>query len=347
MSYLLVSNGDQHQLALLNTADLSLATQFDVPGRVAVLGTSGSGRFGFAVHRDDNAVTIIDGHTGQHLDTVEMAGQPTHFHAHADTIVIFNDGSGTVTLFSEERLQAGDTTPQHIAVGDADHGSAVVIDDILLAGFLRKGTVVAYDITNGEQIDQLDCCPVLHGATQLGQTALFGCGNGVLCIQVNGCSLSASKINNPPDSPKKVRVGLFADDPQQEQVLGNWGSGLMVIDPNEMRMQPLKLSDHPLKFAYDATGNCVLILDTAGNLHKADPVAREIMQTVHLFSAVSTPKGPDKVARPSFAHDERFVYAIAPNEKYLAAVAVATLSTMSAVNLNFTPASIVCLCDKI
>lgn len=347
MSYLLVSNGDQHQLALLSASDLTLATQFDVPGRVAVLGTSGSGRFGFAVHRDDNAVTIIDGHTGQRLDTVEMAEQPTHFHAHADAIVIFNDGSGTVSLFSEKRLQAADTTPQHIVVGDADHGSAVVIDDILLAGFLRKGSVVAYDLMNGEQIDQFDCCPVLHGATQLGQTALFGCGDGVLCVQVNGRSLFASKITNPPDSPKKVRVGLFADDPQQEQVLGNWGSGLMVIDPNAMRMQPLELPDHPLKFAYDATGNCVLVLDTAGNLHKIDPVACEIVQTVHLFSAVSTPKGPDKVARPSFAHDERFVYAIAPNEKYLAAVEVNTLSTASAVFLDFTPASIVCLCEEV
>src|SRR5690606_18438053 len=134
MPFLLLNEADSTSLSLRDANTLALLKQFEMPGRVAVLGISASGRYAFAVHRDDHMVTIIDSHSQTLIGSVTTGEQPTHFHAHDDLIVIFNDGSGSVSIFRESLIAQGDLTPQTVTVTQADHGSAVLIDGLVLAG---------------------------------------------------------------------------------------------------------------------------------------------------------------------------------------------------------------------
>lgn len=343
--YLLVTLAETSGLVLIDTQSLETVTPIDVPGRVAVLGVSASGRYGFAIHRDDDQVTIIDGSTGRSLGSVAVESQPTHFHAHRDQIVIFNDGTGSISIFEETALDRGDLTPQHVKVTQPDHGSAVVIDDMVLAGHLRLGRVDVYRLGQPDMLQTFDCCPVLHGAAQVDNIGLFGCGDGVLLVKKQGDELIPVKLDNPPDAPPRVRVGLFATHPATSLVLGNFGQGLSLIDPVDNTLTILSLPHHPLKFAFDASGQAALALTTDGALHHLE-LSGQVTKSAAVVEAVEPPKGPDGKPRPAFALAHDTLYIVSPQQNVLLQVDAHDFAVQKTVVLAGQPAGIAYLGGK-
>ncbi len=327
-------------LGVVNADALELTAQLDTPGRVAVLGVSGHGRYGFAVHRDDHCVSIVDARDLSRLRVVPTEQQPTHFHAHGHHVVIFNDGSGSVCLFDEREMTY---PPRIIPVAQPDHGSAVVIDGYLLAGHLRLGRVDLYHIEQGVFIAQWDCCPILHGAAQIGEVALFGCSDGVLLIKKRAGQFDAVKLSYPDDAPAQARVGLWATHPNAPFALGNFGEGLMLIHPAQESSQAIRLGAHPLKFAFDTTGTSAYVLTHDGVLSELKMPNGEIIRSMALCDAVERPRGPDGKARPTFALNEDKLWVAEPKAQQLIALSLMDWRIEAKIGLPHPPLGLVCL----
>jgi hypothetical protein len=338
--YLLIAHHELPYLSLVDAASLTTIRTFETPGRTALLGASSSGRYGFAIHRDNHCVTIVDGEFAS-AAVVTTEQEPTHFHAHEHQVVIFNDGSGSVSVFDERAMTQ---PPQIIKATQPDHGSAVIIGENLLAGHLRLGQVDMY--RGGQIIQSFDCCPVLHGAAQVGTTALFGCGDGVLLLKQQGDSFKAVKLDNPKDAPPRTRVGLFATHPKNALVLGNFGHGLAVIDPNNETMRILPLPAHPVKFSFDAAGETVLVLTTDGVLRRLSLANGDMLAAVPVVQEIEPPKGPDGKPRPAFALNHDRIYVAAPDEEILMALDAATMTVIQRVALPDKPFAMIYLAAK-
>ena len=340
-NFLLIAHTDTHHLTLLDAATLQPLRQYEMPGRVAVLSSSSNSRYAFAVHRDDDCVTIIDPLQTEIMATIETGEKPTHFHAHAGHSIIFNDGSGDTAIFDESNLPHFDVYPAM----QPDHGSALLIDAYLLVGYLRGGSVEVYRRGETEPLQTFDCCPVLHGATQVGTTALFGCQDGVLMLKPasNGSGFTMTKLNNPEDAPERVRVGLFATHPESHLAIGNFGEGLALIDTGADTMTTFSLPDKPLKFCFDPAGEHILALTSDGTLQQLS-LNGDVQTAVPVTEPVAPPKGPDKKARPTFTIDEEHLYLIEPDNQELVKIALADFSRQQRVTLSFEPGAVISLC---
>lgn len=334
-NYLLIAQAESHRLSLLNSTTLDIIRHYDMPGRTAVLGTSSDKQYGFAIHRDDNFVSIIDPSNLTMLRTVGVDQHPTHFHAHDGYSVIFNDGVGSVSIFDEANLPEFTTT----VVTQPDHGSALLIGDYLLVGYLRRGCVEVYRRDHTDILQIFDCCPMLHGATQVNDIAIFGCSDGVLLLKPDGDKFSAIKIDNPQETPQRVRVGLFATHPNSPFALGNFGQGLALIDTQAETMHIISLSDYPIKFSFDPTGEAILVL-TANGVFQKISLTGDIQHATQVTPPTSIPKGPDGKLRPSFIVGGRSAYIISPDESLLVELSLTTFVPRQRTQLDFSPSAI-------
>ncbi len=338
---LLIAHASSPRLSLLEAATLQPLRDIQTAGRVAVLGASSDHRYAFAVHRDDHCLTLIDG-TNSVVQTVQMEAEPTHFHSYQGQTVIFNDGGGSVSIFNEASLM-DNPVPRIVKATQPDHGSAVVIGEYLLAGHLRLGRVDVYRIGSPEIVQSFDCCPVLHGVAQVGQTAAFGCSDGVLLIRREGDRFAATRIDNPPDAPRRARVGIFAAHPVEAFLLGNFGDGLALIDLANAALRVLPLPAHPLKFAFDPAGETILTLATDGLLYRLDPLSGEVLALVSVTQPVEAPKGPDGKPRPTFTLAGDAVCITAPDEEQLTVVSLNSFEVAQACPIPELPNALVWL----
>lgn len=335
MSHLLIAHAENHKLTLYDASELHAIREFELPGRIAMLGISSDGRYGFAIHRDDDCISIIESH-GEVVRAITTSGkQPTHFHAHAGYCLIFNDGSGSVMIFDETDI------PRHInqVVRQPDHGSALKIGDYLVVGYLRGGCVDVYRWGEAEPVQTFDCCPMLHGAAQVGDTALFGCSDGVLVLKPDGGNFAAKKLPNPPDTPDRVRVGLLATHEASGFAAGNFGQGLVLIDPAQATMRVLPLSDYPLKFSFDASGDHIHVLTCDGLLQRIS-VTDDDRQAVSVVGPVVPPKGPDKKVRPTFAAYGDWLYVTDPEQQKVLRVSASELIEDRRASMHYKPAAV-------
>lgn len=336
--YLLIAHADEPQLTLLDAGARRVIRQFETPGRIAVLGASSDGRYGFAVHRDDDCVTIIDAKKGVVTAICAVGKQPTHFHAHGGHSLIFNDGDGSVVVFDEADIPEFRTYP----VTQPDHGSALLLNDALLVGYLCLGCVEVYRQDTAEHLQTFDDCTTLHGAAQVGETALFGCSDGVLLVRPDGGQFTAVKLDNPADTPEQVRVGLFATHPSRPLALGNFGQGLALIDLEAQSMRSISLPSHPLTFGFDPAGDNLLVLTRDGQLRQMT-LRGHTRRKVTAVAPASIPKGPDKKVRPTFALGNSSIYLTDPDGQLLVRFSEMDLSGTFRHALDFTPANFIYL----
>lgn len=314
MSSLLVAHQEPFQLSLLDTNTLETQTTFQTPGRIAVLGASSDKRYGFAVHRDDGCVSIIDGAAKKLVQVAQTESQPTHFHAHEDSVVIFNDGDGSVSVFD---LNAIEDAPRTVKATQPDHGSAVIIDGLLFAGHFRLGKIDVYRVDDGSLVESFSRAMQLHGASQKGNNALFGCNDSVMIIRKDGDTLKQIKVMNPGDEPRQNRVGLFAEHPANPLLLGNLGEGIALIDPEAGEMRVAPLPAHPADFDFDYEGKTALALTTDGWLRRIDLATGEQMTQAEVMPEVEVRKGPSTHARSGFAVGAEAIYLLIAEENRL------------------------------
>lgn len=319
---LLVADSQTGALTVVDLQHGRPVALFSTPGAANVY-TTASGRFGFAVHRDANRVTVVysglrtESH-GDHNDlvveapyimaTVNTGPKPTHFTSHGEWSAIFNDGDGSVALFNEGEFEQIVRFSRFPTMGP-DHGVAVVtggvtmIGEVVLVGGVNLGRVDVYSL-DGQFIRSFDGCPRLHGEAIRGEVAAFGCADGVLLIENQQGTLAARKLFNPTGTPSDVRVGTIVAHENVPHFVGNFGQGLVFINPLSNTMTPVPLPERLVRFGLDLTGDFLVALTADGKLHVLDPLTGAARGSLDAVS----PLRAGVNLRPGFSLGEGLAY---------------------------------------
>lgn len=296
---LAVADGERPLVLVLDEEGKELG-RFTVPSPASLYPLPG-GQYVLMVHREGNAVGFLYGGLaledhGEHQDvkpetpyvaaTLRTGPRPTHPFAQAPWLAVFHDGDGSVALFDLRRLGV-DFTPRLIPTGGADHGAVALLGETLLVGGLERGVVEAYTLMGTRVLTLPQACPRLHGEAVLGEVATFGCADGVLLVEKRGQGLLGRKLPYPSGSPQGARVGALQSHPRHPFLVGNFGQGLLLVFPQEGRLQPLPLPARPLRFAFDPEGEALYALTADGRLHRLDPEEKRVVASLEAVAPLA------------------------------------------------------------
>lgn len=330
----MVADHEDATVAVLDLLSEEVLASFSVPGPGGNVYRSPSGQYGLVVHRDENRVTVV--HSGLRLEdhgdhadlvqgapyilqTLNVGRQPTHVWTGEHEIAIFNDADGTVAVL-DERLFGLSLEYLGLESAGPDHGAAVVLGDHVLVGYLELGRVDAFT-RGGELETSFEGCPRLHGEASAGDVAAFGCADGVLLVTYEEGALSAVKLDNPAGTPEDARVGTVVAHEASPVMVGNLGDGVVLIDAAAQTLEPVSLPSAPLRFAFDHTGEHLLVLTRDGELHRLEAQSGELQGSVSVMEAFDPgPGGGHGAARPGLAVGEHAVYVSVPSAGEVAEV---------------------------
>ncbi len=350
---LLVTDAESTDAHVLALEDNAVLASFSTPGEAGRVYRSPNGRFGFVVHRDENRVSLI--HSGlttvdhvDHVDlvqgapyvaaTMNVGREPTHLFAHGNDIAVFNDEEGTVALLDQRLLRLSlDYT--ELTVEQPDHGAPVVHGDHVLNGYYDLERVDIYE-RSGALVQTIEGCPGLHGAGHSGDSVVYGCEDGVLLIGANGSEFSSSKLPNPANRPQDVRVGTVAAHEDSPAMVGNFGEGVVIIDPAAETLTPMALSASPLGMTF-ADGETLVVLTADGQLHALEPTSGEARANISVIGAVDTEA--EDVVRPSLTVQGDLIYVSDPAAQQVHEVSLSDLRVERSLELDFTPYSLAVL----
>lgn len=295
---LLVAEAGGATLLVLDLASGAELARFGTPGPGTVYQLPDP-RFAVVVHRADHRVTFVHSGLsmidhGDHADLVEgnpyvlqtlnVGLQPTHVFARGDDLAFFNDGDGTVAWLDRRLL--GISLDYVVLDGrEPDHGAVAVIGDHAFVGYLRTGLV---DVVHrsGATVATFEGCPGLHGQAPWAAGVAFGCSDGVLLVEARpGGTFAAHKVANPAGSPEGARVGTVVADEGSALLIGNFGQGIVLIDPEARTLTPVALAASPLAMRFAEGGELLVVLAADGLLHALDPSNGSVLRSVAVVDA--------------------------------------------------------------
>lgn len=315
-----------------------------------------SGQYVFAVLRNANMVRVIDsGYSSDMLaeptllDFTLQTMMPTHFDVYGDQVVSFNDGDGSVTVFTEAIFGSGDTATTYFT-GRSHHGVGVMLDDALIATNptpeARLPVGAAVFNTEGEIVAAFDNCPGLHGKAILaGERVAFGCDDGVAIISRSGNDWVTTKIAEDAES----RIGNFTYHAETNVLLGNWGDdsyALIDVDASTISeiTLPLNIWISPPAFnPLDAEQ--VVVLTQDGSLHTVEAVTGEVVATAaEVITAYAVPEDENaRVPRPALAVAGGYAYISDPIAGTLHIINLSDMSEVATMELGVHVTSIAVL----
>ncbi|MCX7784472.1 MAG: hypothetical protein N2318_12625 [Meiothermus sp.] len=343
---LVVADGRTGLLQVLDLEKGELVGRFTVPGPASVY-TAPGGQYAFAVHREQNQVSIVYGglgleEHGDHQDlvvknpyiwaTVHTGPKPTHLKGFGDLVAIYNDGNGSIALFDARKLGLVPEF-QQIATGSPDHGAPVALPGVVLAGSLNRGVVELYT-HGGRKVTEFAGCPRLHGQAVRGGSVAYGCADGVLLLEQQGRGFIARKLANPPGTPERVRVGTLVAHPRHPFFIGNFGQGLARVDT---AIRPIPLPASPVRFDFDREG-LLVVLTSDGHLHTLEAPTGRVLASLKASEAI-TPAGEGAV-RPGLAVGTGVAYVSLPNAGEVLEVALSPLQVKRRFQVEGAPASL-------
>jgi hypothetical protein len=268
------------------------------------------GRTIFAVQGDAGKVAVIDTGIafedhGDHVDIsvtaakllpVEIAGsRPAHVVEGSGTIAIFDDGTGSVALFSESAVLEGTFDPVTLEPGAAHHGLAAPMGDHIVVSVPhetpdqpRVGLKVID--REGAQVGEVVACPGVHGQAQSARVFAFGCRDGVVFATPSGGSAPPVLEHVSTADLGEGNVSTLKGGTALQFFLGNYGpSAVVLIEPGSA--DPFRKIDLPTRrvdFALDPIHpRNAYILTEDGQLHLLDVISGEITQSLQVTEPYS------------------------------------------------------------
>lgn len=219
------------------------------------------------------------------------AEEPGHVVSHHGRTVLFDDGTGAITSFSTDDLE-GAEEPADLGVETeqaeaAHHGVAAFDHDgnlLVTVGTEEARTGVRVVSPDGETLAESAECPGVHGEAFAGDTAVFGCEDGVLVV--DGATIA--KVASPDPYG---RIGNQAGHETSPFVLGDYK-----VDPDaklerptriavvDTRSASLRLVSLPASYSFRSLARTPdgdgLVLGTDGSLHVIDMAAARLVRSV-------------------------------------------------------------------
>jgi len=292
-------------VTMLDLDSRTTLQSFTLPGGDARLYASPDKRYAVAIQRDDNKVSFIDSglYTEDHVDHLHdymedplmldfgLSGtRPTHYSAHEEHGVVFFDAEdgvpSTVTILSDSDIGAGVVTGE-LTLSNSMHGAAKFVDDRLFVTYrdasITETTLPAaierYSLADGvftmeQRYDE--ACTLLHGNASNETLLAFGCGDGVLIIDLTQEGYPATKLANPASMAEDTRVGTLYAHTAVNEVVGVAGDQTFIIVPNAdevFQELPFPSDVSKVSQGFNIDGDTYYILGDDGMLHLYDVIA--------------------------------------------------------------------------
>ena len=348
-SRLIVNDYESGKLHVIDLRSNEVIASFEVSSR-ALLYPSEDGRYAFAIQADAGKTNVVDSGVARvaHDDHfhaefgrpsmlgVEIAGQtPIHYVAHDGMIVIFNDGSGTATIFPQDYLFDPNVSVVTVASARPHHGVAVPLGSFVLISTpnmddMQSALPIGVDVMTmaGEIVQSFPECPGLHGEAAYEGGVAFGCSDGVLLIDYDGQAFSSRKVAKPTANPD-VRTGTLYYAEGADFLIGNYGQNALVrVDPKNATAEViLEAPTRIWRFSYHGEDPSKLVaLTIDGNLHVIDIASGTIEGSVAVVDPFLAPARGRAAARPTFVTNGHMAYVSEPLPGDIRAVDLETMT---------------------
>jgi hypothetical protein len=314
------------------------------------LNAAGDGRHVFVT--TTKGFQLLDTAEPRLTDAVVPATAAGHVVRHGDKTVLFDDGTGTTSIFETADLAASGDAPAATSTHTAEaahHGVSIVLEDGTLLTTVGDETsrsgAVALTKEGGDWTENASSkeCPGIHGeGTAADEAVVFGCEDGAL-LYADGAfeKLSApdefGRMGNAYVSETSpIVVGDYKTDPDAEGYLLN---SVALIDTKKRSLDVVDLPDEvQYTFRDVARGpdDLAYILATDGAIHVLDPATGDLVDT---FPVVEPWEGPVEWqdAHPAISVDGDTAYVTEPAANAVHAVDLTTGRTTASVELDSTP----------
>ncbi|MFD4369702.1 zinc metallochaperone AztD [Rhodococcus sp. NPDC058521] len=301
---------------------------------------------------DGRHVLVSTGNEFTALDTAEPAltdvsfpaEKPGHVVRHDGKTVLFDDGTGKVSIFDPITLSDGQPETHEHTTAEPHHGVAVELSDGTLVTTLgnedeRQGIVVLDE--HGHETARSEECPGVHGeAVAANEAVSFGCENGALVVKDGAITKIASpdpygRIGTQvgtEDSP--ILLGDYKTDPEAELERPERVS-LIDTATNQMSLVELGASYSFRSLGRGPNGEA-LVLGTDGALHVIDPNTKAVTATIPVVEPWTEPeKWQDP--RPTLFVQGGTAYVTDPATKKINSVDLASGKVKAEAELPETP----------
>ena len=214
------------------------------------------------------------GLTGVLLEAAEAG----HVVVHDGITTLFDDGTGTITVFDPEDLADGVPEVTTATTDEAHHGVAVQLADrnlLMTVGDEESRSGVRLVGPSGTALAETDDCPGVHGEAFAENAAVFGCEDGAVVVDGRDIAKVSSpdpygRIGNQAGSDvSPILLGDYKTDPDAELERPTQVSLIDTRDAS-LRLVDLGTSYSFRSLARGPEGEA-LVLGTDGAIHVIDP----------------------------------------------------------------------------
>jgi hypothetical protein len=287
---------------------------------------------------------VLDAGTAEMTDQTFTAADAGHVVTHSGTTVLFDDGTGKVTMFDPTDLGGG-TLPQttEYTTPAPHHGVAVLSGENLVVTEGTEDSRTGIQVLDGsrKQLTRNADCPGVHGeAAAQGEVIAVGCENGMLLYQDG----AIRKVTSPDPYG---RIGNQAGSDASPFLLGDYKKDedaelerptqISIVDT---RSASLRLVDLGTSYTFRSLGRGpsgeALVLGTDGKLHSIDPASGQVTRSVQVVDAWEEPiEWQDP--RPALTVRGSTAYVTDPATKSLRTVDLGSFTVGQTVTLPGTP----------
>ena len=352
----LISDASSTQITQVNPVDGTI-TSFEAPHANATLYSTASKRFGALLFGAQNHVQFFDCGFEYHGDHVDVKGtpkftaitadgiKPTHFKSRGEETLIFNDGSGTLSIANENdfhvngsKMQVIDAglLPHHGAMAQFDNGTyAVTVFDT--ESSLAGPHGVKIISKNGQEIHSLkENVSRLHGNATDGTNALFGVNGGILVVNQNG----DQHIIPNPEGFGDIRLGTILEAAGANKFIGFSAlKGAYFIDISKNEITPIIEHTQITQCKTDYDGNNLVVLLLNGDIKIYDLVSGVLKKEGNIIPAIS----PDETIKPVLEATSKYIYLAMPAIGELHKINTSNFSDIKKIKVSAQPSKLTIL----
>jgi hypothetical protein len=365
---LAIAELDQPVIRIFDLEDNTLLETVNLTNPASAVYASPENRYAVAVQQEQGTVEFVDGglwqelhddHYDQHSDSPVLLSysiqgvKPAQYAPRGEYAALFFDGdantmeNASLTLLSDESIAAEQVIAEH----DFDtymQGTAEVRGEFVLTTLRQSdadGTlpsqVAVFELHDDHfhQEQVLDvACPELEGSFQNEDHILFACDDGILAVEQDGSTFTASKIAYPTDIPESDRISLITGSEHSTTMLGLTPRGIFIIDPVANIISRFERSAEENaylpRYAFDGHHEHLLLLDRNGalNAYSAED-DWELEQTIPVFEALADDVRPIIISSKAYEH----VYII--HEKEVTEIDLHDGEVVGHFDLDFIPSN--------
>lgn len=288
-------------------------------------------------------------------DSVFKATTPAHVVRHADHTVLFDDGTGTTTIFNTDALlKNGGKIPatETYTAPAPHHGVSIRLSDgtlLTTVGDKTGRTGAAALRPNGGKWDKVtenSQCPAIHGeGAAADEAVIFGCEDGALLYHRGTFEKftapdSYGRMGNAYVSETSpIVVGDYKNNADAEGYLLN---AVTLIDTAKRTYRVVNLPEdvrYTWRDVVRGSDDLAYILSTDGSIHVLDPASGEIVKE---YSVIAPWEGPVhwQDPHPAMAVKGTTGYITEPATNTVHAVDLTTGAKLGSAKLSGAPTEI-------